>query len=498
MVNSNNSKLEESLVISEYKSLREEIQARLSRVFRLQQGLLLGTLIYATTFYLPKLLSTSAISQTSKLLPIVALLYYSFLFILPFIAFVVELLCTSEQDAIFRAGIYIKDNIEKIYRQSTFRGWEDWLDRQDKVERRRTSDKLIIFARRYIIIPLYCLASSFICTLGFINSFHIKLSVSLISLTVTLMFAFYFIIFYLMVSRLDKAQKEEFTSPLYNLLVVDVDGCLLNRNKKISKANIDAISFLKKRGVYIILASGRGAFSLKHICKKLNLRGLHVSCHGASIFDAANTTEQQLPACLTTDDVKSIIRKLNEFNIIWVAFGKEKYYCRQVDMASVESNLINRADLKNEDLDIIIGVQDELIFTFPENISKILCYVNVDEREKRSELSKALSNKFTVMMSTDETLEIIHKEALKEKAVEEIIKEYGPKKIRSIVVGDYDNDIGILKWGHQAVAPSNASMGVRKLTGVNVLETSNDDDLIWEISRAYFNLRMVKSKNNNP
>lgn len=496
MVNPNYSKLEKSLVISEYESLREEIQARLSRVFKLQQGLLLGTLIYATTFYLPKLLNTGTISQTSKSLPIVALLYYSFLFILPFIAFVVELLCTSEQDAIFRAGIYIKDNIEKIYRQSTFRGWEDWLDRQDKVERRRTSDNLIIFARRYIIIPLYCIASSFICTLGFITSLQIKLSFSLMSLSVIVMIAFYFFIFYLMVSKLDKAQREEFTSPLYNLLVLDVDGCLLNRNKEISKVNIEAISFLKRRGIYIVLASGRGALSLEHICEKLNLKGLHVSCHGASIFDATNKTEQQLPACLTKNDLKIVIRKLNEFNIIWVAFGKDKYYCRQRDLDSVKSNLVNRTDLRNEDLSIIVGVQDELIFNFPENISKILCYVNVDEREKRSELSKALSNKFTVIMSTDETLEIIHKEALKEKAVEEIIKDYGPKNIRSIVVGDYDNDIGILKWGHQAVAPSNASMGVRKLAGVNILETSNDDDLIWEISRAYFNLRMIKPNNN--
>jgi hypothetical protein len=102
--NFDNSKLEESLVLSEYNSLREEIQARLLRVFRLQQGLLLGTLIYATTFYLPKLLNANSVNQPSQ--STIALLYYSFLFILPFIAFVVELLCTSEQDAIFRAGIY--------------------------------------------------------------------------------------------------------------------------------------------------------------------------------------------------------------------------------------------------------------------------------------------------------------------------------------------------------------------------------------------------------
>jgi hypothetical protein len=60
--NFDNSKLEESLVLSEYNSLREEIQARLLRVFRLQQGLLLGTLIYATTFYLPKLLNANSVN----------------------------------------------------------------------------------------------------------------------------------------------------------------------------------------------------------------------------------------------------------------------------------------------------------------------------------------------------------------------------------------------------------------------------------------------------
>lgn len=486
-----NLKLEEALVISEYESLREEINARLTRVFRLQQGLLLGTLIYATTF-LPKLLDSNPLSQPAQSLSTVALLYYSFLFILPFIAFVVELICTSEQDAISRAGIYIKENIEKIYRQSTFRGWEDWLDRQDKRRRRRTSDKLIIFARRYVIIPLYCFSSSLICTIGFITSLKVKLDFYLMFLSVVGVFMFYMANFSLMVYFLKRAQKDELSSPLYNLLVLDVDGCLLNRDKKISKANKEAILFLKKRGIDIILASGRGALSLQHICKKLNLKGLHVICHGASIFDASNNIERQLNACLSNDDLKIIIRKLNELSITWVVFGKNKYYCMERDVDAVKANLVSRADISSDESEIVTGVQDDLIFEWSEKISKILCYVNVDETKKRSELDEALSNHFKVMMSTDETLEIVHQGALKEKAVKEIIKNYGPKDIRSIVVGDYDNDIGILKWGQQAVAPSNASMGVRKLKGVNMFEITNDEDLIWEIARAYFNLRAIK------
>lgn len=492
--NSDYSKLEESLVISEYESLREEIQARLTKVFQLQQGLLLGTLIYATTFYLPNLLNANTVNQPSELFQPLVLLYYSFIFVLPFIAFVVELLCTSEQDAIFRAGTYIRDNIEKIYRQSTFRGWEDWLNRQDKVARRRTSDNLIVITRRYIVIPLYCIISSFICTIGFVNLLQIKLNISDLSLLVLCIVGFYFIIFYPMLFILKIRQKQEFSSPLYDLLVLDLDGCLLNRKKEISKANNEAISFLKKRGVHIILATGRGSLSLKHFCEELDLKERHVTCHGATIFDASKKTEK-LIACLLKDDLKIIMRKLKEVGIIWVAFGEENYYCRQRDYETVKRNLVDRKDLRKEDLGIVTGVDDELDHDFPE-ISKILCYVNVSDKRIRNELTKSLSKQFTVMMSTGETLEIINKKALKEEAVKKIIQDLNLKIQKSIVVGDYDNDISILKWGDHAVAPSNASMRVSKVKGVNVLETSNDEDLIWEIARAYFSLRGIKPNNN--
>jgi len=497
----NQLKLEEHLIVSEYESIRKEIQARLLRIFRLHQGLLLGTLIYATTFYLPKFWSTmnainlSEANNTSRTIPMISMLYYAFLFILPFVAFVVELLCTSEQDAIFRAGIYIRDNVEKIYRKSTFRGWEDWLVRQDKVERRRTSDRLIILARRYVILPLYCLASSIICVLGIttllqLNLIHFKTAIIVVGV-----FLFYLSILYILISVLNKAQKDEFTSPLYNLLVLDVDGCLLNRNKKISRANSQAISFLKKRGVHIVLASGRGALSLKHICEELSLNGRHVTCHGASAYDASNKAEQQLSSVLTNTDLKSIIRKLNEYNVIWVAFGKSNYYCRKRDFDRVSNSLIARTDLTSEEIGVLKGIEDELTFEFSEDISKILCYLNIDERTKIRSLSKDLSNRYLLMMSTDETLEILNKMTSKKDAINQIIeKNYDPQNMRTIVVGDYDNDIDMLKWGHQAVAPSNASMKVRNLKGVNILDVSNDEDLIWEVARAYFNLRATKER----
>jgi len=479
-------KLEESLIVSEFQSLREEIQARLSRIFKLHQGLLLGILVYATTFYMPKIVSTTSMVQESKSLHSVFLLYFVFLFILPIITFMMEIICTSEQDAIYRAGIYIRDNIEKKYRQSTFKGWEDWLVRLDTKRRRRSSDKLITDVRRYFIIPIYCLTSSVICTIG-VNSLY-KLGFSTSNTIVLLLsgFTFYMIFFSLIVKKLDKTQKEEFNTPIYNLFVIDVDGCLLDRNKEISKANIDAINCLYEKGINIMLASGRGSKSLYRICKKLNIKGHHVCCQGASIFDATNNNEIQMPSTLTQYDMDEIIKELNSKSIKWVAFGLNNYYCNKSELDFVKNNLLARKDLIEDELDIIFPIETAHVYKFPEEINKILCFINIHDKLSTTALLKTVSKKYRVMMSTPETLEIIHNKTSKVNTVEKIIDDYGPYKYESLVAGDFDNDIDILKWGRHAVAPSNASANVKELENVDVFKTSNDEDFISDVSNTYF------------
>lgn len=497
MTNHNSySKVEESLIISEFESLRDEIQNRLSRIFKLHQGLLLGTLIYGTTFYIPKLLSFSNKGQGH--LTTLILLYYSFIFILPFITFVVELICTSEQDAIFRAGTYIRDHIERVHRKSTFRGWEDWLVRQDKVKRRRTSDKLIIIARRFVIIPLYCISSASICAVGCNIVFDLTSYYTILSMIIFL--SIYFIIFLIIVGKLNNAQKDEFSSPLYNLLVLDIDGCLMDDNRKISTFNKEAISFIKNKGVQVVLATGRDSLSTKRICNELNLKGLHVTCHGASIYDSSNDQVRQLQFSLSPDDAEKITRKVNELHIPWVAFGSNEYFCMKSHFEFVVERLLERQDIHEDEKNVVTQINEISNFNWPGKISKILCYVNIEDRVKINDLTNSLYQEFQVMMSTEKTLEIIHKNAKKELAVQEVTNHIGKKNdVRSLVVGDYDNDIGILAWGCQAVAPSNASIKVKKVEGVNILDTSNNENFIWEIARAYFGLNLVNTtKKVNP
>ena len=60
---------------------------------------------------------------------------------------------------------------------------------------------------------------------------------------------------------------------MYKLIAIDMDGTLLNEEKKISDANYHAIQKAKKAGVKIVLATGRPLNGIKKYLKHLNLTG---------------------------------------------------------------------------------------------------------------------------------------------------------------------------------------------------------------------------------
>lgn len=77
----------------------------------------------------------------------------------------------------------------------------------------------------------------------------------------------------------------------YKLLVLDVDGTLLNEEKAISKRTLAALLKVQQMGVRIALASGRPTYGLLPIAKSLELGlygGFILSYNGSQIIDAKN------------------------------------------------------------------------------------------------------------------------------------------------------------------------------------------------------------------
>lgn len=69
----------------------------------------------------------------------------------------------------------------------------------------------------------------------------------------------------------------------YKLFVADMDGTLLDDNKKLSDKNIKTIKKLKDFGIEFALATGRHDSMIKSYLKHLDLHVPVISCNGAIV-----------------------------------------------------------------------------------------------------------------------------------------------------------------------------------------------------------------------
>ena len=77
----------------------------------------------------------------------------------------------------------------------------------------------------------------------------------------------------------------------YKLLVLDVDGTLLNDEKEITPRTLATLLKVQQMGVHIVLASGRPTYGILPLAKKLelgNYGGYILSYNGAQVINAKN------------------------------------------------------------------------------------------------------------------------------------------------------------------------------------------------------------------
>lgn len=88
----------------------------------------------------------------------------------------------------------------------------------------------------------------------------------------------------------------------YKLLVLDVDGTLLNDAKEISKRTLASLLKVQQMGIRVALASGRPTYGLMPLAKTLelgNYGGFIISYNGGQIINA-----QMGKSCLNGESIR--------------------------------------------------------------------------------------------------------------------------------------------------------------------------------------------------
>ena len=64
----------------------------------------------------------------------------------------------------------------------------------------------------------------------------------------------------------------------YKMLFLDLDDTLLSSDMSISETNLEAIKKASDAGANIVICTGRGIFSVKHIAQKLGVDNGYIIC----------------------------------------------------------------------------------------------------------------------------------------------------------------------------------------------------------------------------
>ena len=75
---------------------------------------------------------------------------------------------------------------------------------------------------------------------------------------------------------------------MYKLVAIDLDGTMLNSYGEITEKTKEIIEQAQKKGVEVVIASGRPIDSIKAIAKEIKSDKYFISGNGAILYDIKN------------------------------------------------------------------------------------------------------------------------------------------------------------------------------------------------------------------
>lgn len=260
---------------------------------------------------------------------------------------------------------------------------------------------------------------------------------------------------------------------MIKLIVIDLDGTLLNSQHQLSDKTAEAIQKAQAQGIQIMLATGKTRHSGEAIIKRFNLmthgiylQGASVHLHDGSIH--SNTT-------LNPELARRIITFAEDRGFDVAAYSGQRILARAVTPAAAELH-----NLYHEPMPEAVGALQNILGSTP--INKLLLIKPNDPRRIRAlrwQLSMQIDPKQARMtQALPDMLEILPPNISKGAALRPLLKELGIRPEEVMAVGDAENDLEMIQLVGIGVAMGNA---IDTLKGAaDYVVASNDEDGVAE------------------
>ena len=258
-------------------------------------------------------------------------------------------------------------------------------------------------------------------------------------------------------------------------IALDLDGTTLDGHGKLSENTRQAMEEAIRRGIHIIVASGRSLSSLPEEIRDIEEIRYAITSNGAAVYDL-HTGECLKQYKMTEKSIDKILYYTRELEVAYEAFVDGNAYAQREYVEDpvrfgASPKAIPYIQRTREPLDDICG----FLSCHKQEIESVDVVVKSEELKRK--LWRIFEEKIEdvyVTSSVPQLLEISYKESGKHSAARFILEHLGLSREGLVAFGDGDNDVQLLKFAGVGIAMENASSACK--AAADMVTLSNQED----------------------
>lgn len=269
----------------------------------------------------------------------------------------------------------------------------------------------------------------------------------------------------------------------YKMIILDLDGTLLNDYKEISKENIDLIKrAYEEKGIISVIATGRPLGYVNEIC---NLYGncfanYIIACNGAVIKNV-DKNEYMHKVTFTNAEISNLRNIFLQENADYMMlYSDEQVIIETKNSKSLENsgNNLGQEQTKVENIEKVITNNPELkgflclISGNTSTLEKIIEKIHMLEAIEPSVICHYLC-KTEAGTFEAKYIDIVKKGCSKKNAIQILADKLGIKQEEIMVMGDGGNDISMFECAGLKIAMANAEPYLKEKA--DFVTTSNNE-----------------------
>ena len=279
---------------------------------------------------------------------------------------------------------------------------------------------------------------------------------------------------------------------MYKLVVIDLDGTMLNSYGEISEYTKKVVTETINKGVEIVLASGRPIDSIQAIAKEVGINGYFIAGNGALVYDIKEEKmiyenymkkekvleiikiceENSIAYNVYTD--KTILTTNLKFNVLYYYKENIKKEEHKKTNISIVQNMYDYVKSLNEERFLKITICDENSAIFNSILKKIK-EINEIEVLEIAHMSRKIIKQGTEEIPVEYFYtEISANDVDKWMAIQFLMKKLNITKEEIIAIGDNTNDKKMIENCGMGIAMKESTPEITNIAN-DVTDSNNHD-----------------------